>query len=100
MKKLLLLALLAIMMVGCSKTEDIRYKVYYNIYYPNNVKSYTVIVSSVPHLYSDRGTNYLLIRGFGGYTIAATSAPIEVTKIEAIVKKNNTIKQEQITNQK
>lgn len=99
MKKLLLLALLATTMVGCGKNKDIRYKVYYNIYYPNNVKSYTAIVSNVPHLCSDRGTNYLLIRGFGGYTIAATSAPIEVTKIEAIVK-NNTIKQEQITNQK
>lgn len=87
MKKLLLLALFAMIMVGCSKTEGTMYKVYYNIYYPNSVKSYTAIVSSIPHLYSDRGSNYLLVRGFGGYTIAATSAPIEVTKIEAIVKK-------------
>lgn len=94
MKKLLLLALVMIM-IGCSKTEDTKYKVYYNIYYPNSVKSYTVVVSSIPHLHSDRGSNYLLVRGFGGYTIAATSAPIEVTKIEAIVK-NNIIKQEQI----
>ena len=53
---------------------------YYNVYYPNNTKHYTIIIDDTPYLGSDRGTNYLKIGGATGKSIIKKSAPIEIEK--------------------
>lgn len=80
MKKIALLIFIALTVISsCQRTEE-KYKVYYNVYYPNNPKHYTIIIDDTPHLGSDRGTNYLKVGNVTGKTIIETSAPIEIEK--------------------
>lgn len=79
MKKFILLALTALIMVGCGHKQQ-KYKIYYKVYYPNNTQSYCVIIDDEPYLGSDRGTNYLKVGSNTGSSIIKTSAPIELVK--------------------
>lgn len=80
MKKISLLIFIVLAVISsCKRTEE-KYKVYYNVYYPNNTKHYTIIIDDTPYLGSDRGTNYLKIGSIAGKTIIRTSAPIEIEK--------------------
>ena len=86
MKKIILMAFIALFMVSCSSSNDEgKYNVKYKIYYPNNTKEFSIVINAKPYLGSDRGTNYLKEGSVVGTTIAETSAPIEIvecTKIE------------------
>jgi hypothetical protein len=80
MKKIGLLVFMVLAMISsCTRIEK-KYKVYYNVYYPNNTKHYTVIIDDTPYLGSNRGTNYLKIGSLTGTTVIETSAPIEIEK--------------------
>lgn len=82
MKKLIYVLFIFII-AGCTKSES-KYKVYYNVYYPNNTKSYSIITDDIPYLGSDRGTNYMTVGTIGSSTIIKTSAPIEIVRIERL----------------
>lgn len=80
MKKIIVLIFMMLVVISsCNKTEE-KYKVYYNVYYPNNTKNYTIIIDDTPYLGSDRGTNYLKVGSITGPTIIRTSAPIELVQ--------------------
>lgn len=76
MKKLLLLALTAIMMVGCKRET------------PNGLNKYEVVLSSKDTIYIDaydfvvkRGTNYIFMDYYFN-TVAAINSPICVKQLK------------------
>lgn len=74
--KILFISLL-LFLFSCSDNK--KYEVCYKIYYPNNVKTYIVIIDDKPYLGSDRGTNFLKVGSLTSpETLARTSAPIEL----------------------
>lgn len=79
MKKIILLALTALMIAACGHKQQ-KYKIYYKVYYPNNTQRYCVIIDDEPYLGSDRGTNCLRVGSATGPSIIKTSAPIELVK--------------------
>lgn len=84
MKKIISLAFVALMLVGCSKHE--KCKIHYRVYYPNNTQNYHVIIDDEPYLGSSRGTNFLKVGDITGSSIIETSAPIELVSVVKLKK--------------
>lgn len=81
MKKLSGFLISLLILCSCSKGKHI---VTYRVYWPNNVRTYTVTINDKPYLGSDRGTNYLKVGNITGPTIIETNAPIEIINIKKL----------------
>lgn len=83
MKKFItIIVALILLCTGCTRKE---YVLTYKVYYPDNTvtKVYeyqSVFTENDVNTYSDRGSNYLFVRGKG--RIEATTAPIEIVSVK------------------